>query len=31
VACRIAVAPSVIGDDGFAALEQIDERLVHVW
>lgn len=31
VACRIAVAPSVIGNDGLAALEQIDERLVHVW
>ena len=31
MACRITVAPSVIGDDGFAALEQIDEQLVHVW
>ena len=31
VAGRITVAPSVIGDDGFAALEQFDERLVHVW
>lgn len=26
---RIAVAPWVIGDDGFAAFEQIDERLMH--
>jgi hypothetical protein len=26
---RITVAPWVIGDDGLAAFEQIDERLMH--
>lgn len=30
VSGRIAVAPWVIGDDGLAAFEQIDERLMHV-
>lgn len=29
VASRIAVAPWVIGDDGLAAFEHIDERLMH--
>ena len=31
MAGRIAIAPIVIGDDRLAALEQIDERLVHVY